>query len=188
MAMTEQQEKWFASVAAGLEKDTGRSVAEWVRIAEACPEAKHRARLQWFKSVHGLGQNRASIVLAHAERRGPACSDADALLDALWIDPASRAIYEAVAARVQALPEVVIGERKGFVGFSRRVQFAAIKPIKGGEALLGLDLEPDAGPRLAPTKREGWSERLKSALALASAAEVNAALDGLLRRAWERAG
>ncbi len=109
MALTEQQEKWFASVAGGLEKDTGRSLAEWVEIAKACPETKHRAKLQWFKAVHGLGQNRASIVMAHAEPTGPKWDDGDAMLDALWTDPASRAIYEAVAAQVKALPGTVIG-------------------------------------------------------------------------------
>jgi hypothetical protein len=61
--LTERQEKWFASVRAGLERDTGKSLAEWVEIARACPESGHRAKLKWFKDTHGLLQNRASLVL-----------------------------------------------------------------------------------------------------------------------------
>ena len=33
--LTERQQKWFASVRAGLERDTGRSLTEWVEIARA---------------------------------------------------------------------------------------------------------------------------------------------------------
>ena len=187
MAMTERQEKWFASAKASLESDTGKTLAEWAEIARACPEAKHRAKLQWFKDIHGLGQNRASIVLSQLEGDGPGWNDDEAALAALWTDPASRAVYDAVAAKALALPGTIIGARKAFTGFSRAFQFAAMRPLKGGGALLGLDVAPEADPRLQPARRESWSERLKSTLTLGSAAEADASLDALLRQAWERA-
>ncbi len=64
--LTARQQKWFASVRASLEKETGRSLAEWVKIAQSCPETGHRARLKWFKDHHGLLHNRASHVLSEA--------------------------------------------------------------------------------------------------------------------------
>ena len=64
--LTEQQKKWFASVRDSLERETGKSLTEWVAIAKTCPETKHRARLAWFKEHHGLLQNRASYVLGEA--------------------------------------------------------------------------------------------------------------------------
>ena len=185
MTVTERQQKWFATVIANLEADTGRSMSAWIEIARTCSETKHKARLQWFKDRHGLGMNRASIILAQMQPGGAEWQNPDALLDQLWTDPAGRAIYDAVLARVQILPEVVVGPRKGFVGFSRKVQFAALKPVKGGQVLLGLDLEPQTDPRLLAAGRQGWSERLKSVLPLASTADVS--LDSLLRQAWERA-
>ena len=185
MTMTERQQKWFATAIANLEADTGRSLQAWIEIAQACPETKHKARLQWFKDQYGLGMNRASIILAEMHPGGTKWANPETLLDQLWTDPAGRAIYDAMLARILVLPEVVVGPRKGFVGFSRKVQFAAIKPVKGGQALLGLDLEPQADPRLLAPGRQGWSERLKSVLPLASAADVS--LDVLLRQAWERA-
>ena len=45
--LTERQRKWFESVRSGLERDTGKSLDEWVKIARTCPETKHRARLKW---------------------------------------------------------------------------------------------------------------------------------------------
>jgi hypothetical protein len=187
MTVTERQQKWFDTIREGLQAETGKTLAQWVEIAKTCPETKHRAKLNWFKTVHGLGQNRASIVLDAAEPKAMGWSEPEALLDVLWSDPASRAIYDAVAAQVKALPEIVIGPRKAFVGLSRKFQFAAVRPLKGGGAVLGLDVAPDADPRLQPVKRESWSERLKATLTLDSPAAVDSQVAALLRQAWERA-
>ena len=144
--LTTQQQKWFASVQAGLERDTGKSLAEWVAIARTCPETKPRARLAWFKENHGLLQNRATYVLGEAFGSTMAWDDPDTLIDALWTDPGQRAIFEAVRAKAAALPDTVVGPRKGFTAFSRKYQYAAAKPLKAGGVVLGLAVAADAGP------------------------------------------
>lgn len=183
--LTERQQKWFASVRASLERDTGKSLAEWVEIARTCPEGGHRARLKWFKEVHGLLQNRASCVLSEAFPPVMGWSEPDALGEALWADPAARAVFEAVKAIAEALPEVVGGQRKAYSAWSRKVQFAAIRPLKSGGAMLGLALPPEADARLEPCRNESWSERLKSRLALAAPADVDAGVAALLKAAWD---
>ncbi len=183
--LTPQQRKWFASVREGLQRDTGKSLADWVAIARTCPETAHRARLKWFKDVHGLLQNRASYVLGEAfPTATPGWSEPDALRETLWNDPGQRALFDAVEAAVQDLPELIVGQRKGYSAWSRRYQFAALRPVKGG-ARLGLAVAPDADPRLAPAKpNEGWSERLKSVLTLTAPAEVDDGVKGLLKASW----
>ncbi len=184
--LTPQQRKWFASVRDGLERETGKSLAEWVAIARTCPEAGHRARLKWFKDTHGLLQNRASYVLGEAfPSADPGWDEPAALREALWTDPAQRALFAAVAAAVQDLPGLIIGQRKGYSAWSRNYQFAAVRPVKGG-ARLGLAISPDADPRLAAAKaNEGWSERLKSVLVLTAPGEVDGGVKALLKAAWE---
>ncbi len=184
--LTERQQKWFASVQASLERDTGKILDEWVAIAKTCPHEKHRARQDWLRENHGLGVNRASHVLSVAFPPEIGWEDPDQLRARLWTDPASTAILEAVEAAVGKLPDLVSGQRKGFSAWSRKVQFAAIRPIKGGTAALGLALTPDASPHLLDPKNEGWSERLKAKLPLASPADVDAGVEALLKAAWER--
>jgi hypothetical protein len=183
--LTEQQKKWFASVRDGLERETGKSLAEWVTIARTCPETKHRARLAWFKATHGLLQNRASYVLSEAFPPETGWSEPEALRAALWPDPAQRAILEAVEAAALKLPTVVVGQRKTYSAWSRAYQFAALRPVKKGGAMLGLALAPDAAPGLEAPKNESWSERLKARLALASPADVTPTVEALLKAAWE---
>jgi hypothetical protein len=182
--LTEQQKKWFASVRDGLQRETGKSLAEWVAIAKTCPETAPRARLKWFKETHGLLQNRASYVLGETFPPAAGWSEPDALKEALWADPAARAIFDAVAALVLALPDVVIGQRKGYSAWSKNYQFAALRPVKTGKARLGLALAPDADPSLEPAKNEGWSERLKAATVLNTPDEVDARIAALLKAAW----
>ena len=186
--MSAWQQKWFATGLANLEKRTGKSLDEWIAIARTCPETKHRARLKWFKDTHGLMQNSASMVLtrAFADEPGKGWSEPDALRAALWTDPASTAILEAVERVVKALPETANGQRKGYTAWSHKVQFAAVRPVRGGVARLGLALDPEASPRLVPARNEGWSERLKASVGLASPAEVDAEIEALVRQAWER--
>ena len=183
--LTERQQKWFASVKAGLERDTGKTLDQWVNIAKTCPETKPRARQAWLKAQHGLGQNRAMQVLNAAfPSDEPGWDEDEALREALWSDPASRAILDALEATLAAtLPEVLRTQRKGFTGWSRAVQFAALKPVRGGTAVLGLAVMPDTSPLLVPTGKDAWSERLKSKVVLANAKDVTAEITQLLQRA-----
>jgi hypothetical protein len=180
--LTDRQRAWFASVRDGLARDTGKDLEAWTEIALTCPQTAHRARLKWFKDVHGLGQNRAAQVLAAAF---PTPEPDDDGADPLWSDAGQAAIYQAAAALALALPGVKAGRRKAFSPFSRNFQFAALSPSKTDGVRLGLALPPDASPRLAPPKRESWSERLKAVVALGSVEAVDGEIEALLRAAWE---
>lgn len=184
--LTERQKKWFASVQASLERDTGKSLAEWVAIARTCPETTPRKRVEWLREHHGLGVNRIAHILSEAFPPEMGWDDADGLRRALWKDPASTAIFEAVEAAVADFPGLVTGQRKGFSAWSRNFQFASVRPLKGGKARLGLCVPPDADPRLVEPKNEGWSERLKAAVTLDSPADVDARLKALLRTAFDK--
>ena len=184
--MTERQEKWFASIVDSMERETGKTLDQWIAIARTCPETKPNARKVWFKENYGIGTNRAGVILGAAFPDKAMWSKPDDLRGTLWADPASLAILEAVEAAVAGFPGLVAAQRKGFTAFSKEFQFASVKPAKGGKAVLGLALAPDADPRLEPPKNEGWSERLKSKLVLDDPKQVDASVKTLLKQAWER--
>jgi len=183
--LTERQKKWFASVEASLERDTGKALADWVIIARTCPETTSGKQATWLREHHGLGVNRAAHVLSVAFPSPISWDDAAGLRAALWKDPASTAILEAVEAAVAGFPGLVNGQRKGFSAWSRNFQFAAVRPLKGGRMRLGLCVTPDADPRLEAPRNEGWSERLKAAVTLDSPADVDEKLTALLRAAYD---
>ena len=185
--LTERQQKWFATVKANFEAKTGKSLAEWVKIAKTCPHDKPRARQAWLKEHYGLGVNHASFVLSEAfPPEGPSWDDADALRAALWSDAGSLKILEAVEKASKGVGEITQGQRKGYTAFSKGVQFAAMRPLKGGKALLGLKLDPKTSKRLTPSvKKESWSERLSSVVELSSPKDVDGELKALFAKAYE---
>ena len=62
----ERTKKWMASLEANLETATGKSLAEWIKIAKKAPQGPYMAKLSWFKANHGLGQRRAGLILERA--------------------------------------------------------------------------------------------------------------------------
>lgn len=184
--LTERQAKWFASVRASLERNTGKSMDAWLAIARSCPETGQRAQLKWLRDNHGLMQNHAMQVL-NTLSGDNAWREPGALLASLWTDPASKAIFEAGDAAARAPDDVIQTVRKSYTAWSRKVQFAAARPVKGGKLMLGLAVPPDASPRLEAPKSESWSERLKARTLLTAPAEVDAEIAALLKAAWERA-
>jgi hypothetical protein len=115
----------------------------------------------------------------------PTWREPDALRETLWSDPAQRALFEAIEAQVLTLPDVIVGQRKGYSAWSRNYQFAAVRPVKGG-VRVGFAVAPGADPRLEPAKpNEGWSERLKAALAVVSPAQVDEDVTALLKASWD---
>tara|TARA_R110002124_G_scaffold128943_2_gene290080 strand:+ start:581 stop:1219 length:639 start_codon:yes stop_codon:yes gene_type:complete len=187
-AMTERQKKWFATVQANLEDRTGRPLAVWVDILKGCPETRPRAQAAWLNATHGIGANHAALILDAARPADSlGWSDAEGLRSALWAEPRSLAALEAVERIAADLEDVIVSQRKGYTAFSRVVQFAAMRPLKGGGALLGLKLDPDGGGRLSsPTRTESWSERLTAVVDLDGPGAVNAELAGWFARAAER--
>jgi hypothetical protein len=187
VGLTPRQQKWFASVQASLERDTGKTLDQWVAIAKTCPHDKPRARSDWLREHHGLGVNRAAHVLSVAFPSEMRWDDAAPLRAALWKDSASEAILRALEVAVARLPEVTLGQRKTYTAWSHKVQMAATRPIKGGHALVGFAVTPDTDARLAPRgKSESWGDRLKAQILLTSPTEVDASIDALLKQAWER--
>ncbi|MCA0359150.1 MAG: DUF4287 domain-containing protein [Proteobacteria bacterium] len=185
--LTEQQQKWFASVRANLERETGKTLEQWVELVRReCPETRPKARNDWLKATYGIGQNRAATIFGVAFPAEMGWDDAAGLRAALWSNPASTAILTALEAAIADLPDVVTGQRKGYTAWSRKSQFAAAKPLKNGGVVLGLALTPDASPGLAEPRNEGWSERLKAKLVLSAANAVDDTVQALLRAAWER--
>ena len=183
--MTDAQKKWFASIIASMKAETGKTLEEWVAVAKTTPETSHGKRVKWFKAAHGLGQNRASGVLHHAFPPEVGWNEPAALRATLWKDPAALAILQAVEARVRGWEGLIAPQRKGYTAWSRDFTFASVKPVKGG-VLLGLAIPPSSSPRLGPAAgKEGWSERLASTILLTDPAQVDTALAGLLRAAFE---
>ncbi len=185
--LTERQQKWFASVQASLERDTGRPLDAWVEIVRRdCPETERRKQEAWLKATYGMSMIRAGQIINAVSPEPDLWEDPAFERAKLWTDPASTAILTAFEALVASLPDVIPTQRKAFSAWSRKVQFAAMKPMRGGKVMLGLAIASDSEARLAPAKKDSWSERLKSTMVLSSPADLEGLMP-LIEAAWQGA-
>lgn len=180
-------QKYFASLEANIERATGKTVPQWVKIAKTCPETKPRARLKWFKDKHGLGQSRAGLILWRAFGNGSMGEeDPNTLMDGLFAKYAElHPLYDKVASFVSKLGAGTMSPRKSYVALYHLKQYGAIKPSKKG-LVVGLAMQKyPKTARLIDVKNLGGGERNKKALVLASAKEFDLEAKALLKAAYD---
>lgn len=186
--LTPRQQAWFASVKASLERDTGKPVGDWIEIVKRdCPESERRKQEAWLRATYGMSMIRAGQIINALSPEADPWEEAQGLRTALWTDAASTAILDAFEATVAQIADVIPTQRKGYSAWSRKVQFAALKPLRGGTAALGLAVSPESDSRLRPYRNESWSERLKSTCLLSTPGDIDDSLVLLVHKAWQNA-
>lgn len=185
----ERGQKWVAGVEANLEKATGKTLSEWVKIAKTCPEEKPMPRLKWFKQAHGLSMARAAVVIEKAFGADAfGRSDPETLIKNLFSSKTfapQRAIYDAVEKYVQKLNGAILSPRNGYVALYRLKQFGAIKPSKDG-LLVGLAMKKyPKSPKFVDVTNLGGGDRTKKAVLLASAKAFDGEAKELIKAAWD---
>lgn len=181
----------MAAMVRNLEKQTGKSLAEWVSVAQQCTLTGFKPRVDWLKQNHGLGHGYAQLVVREADK---AAAPAERPEPDLLEDQFSGAkaalfpIYERLQEVITGLgPEVSVGVRKTMVGFSMGRQFACTHPSTAKRLDLSLAL-----PEYAPTERLKEAKatamgRINRVVGLNSVAEIDDEVIGWIKAAYELA-
>lgn len=178
----------LATMIANLKDKTGKSLEDWQALTRAGGPAKHGQIVAWLKSEHGLGHGYANLV-AHKTLASDAGSHAeDDLMEAMFAGPkaAMRPAYDKAAAFLASLGEVEFAPKKGYVSLRRSKQFALLQPSTKDRLDVGLNLK-GVEPEGRLEKAGSWNAMVTYRVRIASAEEVDAELEGWLRRAWEAA-
>ena len=102
--MPSTPEEQLASMIANLKEKTGRSLADWVKLAATSGKAKHGEIVGFLKEKHGLGHGYANLVAQQTLSAGKPEASGDDLVEAQYAGAKSalRPIYEALATKVKA--------------------------------------------------------------------------------------
>ena len=172
-----------------IEAATGMSMSAFAAAVSERHIEGHARIVAFLKAEHGLSHGNANAVALRVREiaaGGPAT--ADALLDAQYAGgkAALRPVYERLAAVTAGFgPDVEIVVQKTAVAIRRRKQFAVVQAASARRVALGLNLVAAPGdPRVVATPGAMCAFRVD----LADASAVDAAVEGWLREAYERAG
>jgi hypothetical protein len=180
--MTDPQDDVTARVV-GLEKATGRSLADWQAIVRELGTDKHAEIVAGLKTRHGLTHGYANtLALLH---RGWGTTAADDLVERLFTGPkaALRPIYDRLIETVNAFgPDVEIAPKQTMVMLRRKKAFACFTPSSAKRAEVGIALRGDP-----PTERLRASKGMTShAVWIEEPAAIDDEVIGWLRAAYDR--
>jgi hypothetical protein len=182
-----------------IQTRTGQPIAGLLAALAASGAARHSEKRSWLMERFQLGYGDANTV-AHfagkplpdlgdgAPAAAPAAGPAADPLDTIYAGARAglRPLHEAVLAVVRGFGDFETAPKKDYVSLRRRKQFAMVGPATRDRIEIGLngkDLPDD--PRL---KRLPPGGMCQATTRIGSLAEVDAALAGWLRRAYDAAG
>ena len=182
-------DQWQA-VDAGLQKNTGRGLDNWVAVARASGIGKHKALVDHLKAAEGLGHGYANSVALKTFGTDASAIGDEALMAAMFAGPkaALKPIHDRLVAIVQGFGgDVELAPKKGYVSVRRAKQFAIFQPSTKERYDLGLNLkgEPPAGRLEAAGS---FNAMVSHRVRLGGIDDVDGEVEGWLRDAYERAG
>ena len=169
-----------------IETKTGKTLAQFREIVAASGLSKHGELRTMLMEKFGLGHGDANTVV-HLTKEAPAAAGADPL-DAIYTGPkaALRPLHEAVMKKIAAFGPFEIAPKKAYVSLRRKKQFAMIGPATKDLIEIGLNAKSlPVHPRLKALAAGGMCQY---AARLGSAADMDSALIGWIRAAYDSAG
>jgi uncharacterized protein DUF5655/uncharacterized protein DUF4287 len=182
-------EKAMATFDANIERQTGKSVAEWGKILRIEGLARHGQMVAWLKDAHGTSHSHANRIAKRALNPDPSSSDGDAVGHLFpGGKEALRPLYDMLAELVRSLgQDVSLAPKTANVSVRRGKQFALLQPSTRTRLDVGLILKGRA-----PTERLESSGSFNSMFTHRVRVErrdqVDAELKGWLKAAYDDAG
>lgn len=176
-----------ATVIAGLQGKTGRSLEEWVSLILKSGPKGAKDRQAWLKSEYQLGTNYA-IWLASRAGGGSDDDDPGELVEKMFAGKKAglRPIYERLLELGYSLgPDVTATPCSTMVPLRRKYVFAQIKPTTNTRIDLGLALGAlPAKNRVIETGGYAKKDRITHRIAIASLDDIDTEVVNWLRRAY----
>lgn len=170
-----------------LEKQTGKSFEEWIKIVRASKLTKARQITDFLKAEHGLSFGYANTIALKALGSDAGSSTAEDLIEAQYAGAKAqlKPIYDALLAAVQKFgSDVEIAPKKAYVSLRRKKQFACFQPSTATRMDVGINLKgtaPTARLELSGSFNAMVSHRVR----ITKEAEVDKELIGWLRKAYD---
>lgn len=186
--------KALATQIENIQKRSGKTLAQLEKIIRSSGLKKHGEIRDMLKQELGMGHGDANTLVHHVLKSDGGSAAAAArlstgdVLSALYEGPkaALRPIHDRLMAEITKLGAFEVAPKKGYVSLRRKKQFAMIGPATKTQVEVGINakgLKP--GVRLIENPPNSMSP---FKVRLAEPKEVDPALIGWIRQAYEAAG
>jgi predicted transport protein len=187
--MPKSPEEAMQTMIDNLKKNSGKSLEQWVKIAQGSKLAKHGEIVKFLKEEHELGHGYASLVAQKALGTLSADESSDDLLDAQYAGARAglRPIYDTLAAEIARFgKDVDFSAKKAYVSLRRSKQFGLIQPSTATRVDVGINLKGEkTTDRLEASG--SFNSMVTHRVRIENKAEVDKELIGWLKKAYDAA-
>ncbi|MCC6428686.1 MAG: DUF4287 domain-containing protein [Phycisphaerales bacterium] len=187
--MAKSPEEIEAAMVANLKEITGKSLDQWLKIANTSKLAKHGELVSMLKADHGLTHGYANLVAHRHFKSGASDSAPDDLIAAQYAGSKAglKPIYDSLVAAIQTFgSDVELAPKKAYVSIRRAKQFAIIQPSTATRMDVGINLK--GVKETARLEASGsFNAMVSHRVRLAEPADADKQLIGWLRQAYDAA-
>lgn len=185
--MAKSPEEATQTMIENLKKNTGKTLEQWVKIAQSSKLAKHGAIVKFLKDEHELGHGYANLVAMKSLGTLALDESADDLLAAQYAGAKAglRPIYDALAAEIGKFgKDVDFSAKKAYVSLRRSKQFGIIQPSTATRVDVGINLKGEkVTDRLEASG--SFNAMVSHRVRIESKAQVDKELIGWLKKAYD---
>lgn len=188
--MAKSPEEMKAAMIAGLKEKTGKDLKAWLKILKASGKTKHKEMVTLLKTEHGITHGYANMIALQAlGSDSHTQGQTESLVDAQYAGAKSelRPLYDAILAAVKKFgSDVEASPKKAYVSLRRSKQFAIVQPSTSSRIDVGLVLTGET-PTVRLEASGGFNAMMTHRVRVESKADINKALIGWLRQAYDEA-
>jgi hypothetical protein len=185
----------YQSSLAALKQKTGRTLEQWIKLAQKSGPATEKDRRAWLKAEHGLGMNYAGWIAEHSVGKGDDGNpetylrQAEEFIQNMFSGDKESLlpIYNELLSLGRSLgKDVKVCPGKTIVPLYRKHVFAQIKPTTRTRIDLGLALKDTKVPkRLIDTGGLAKKDRITHRIEITSLKDIDREVKKWLKTAYE---
>lgn len=173
---------------ANLEKNTGKSLAQWVAVVRSSGLSKHGEIIKFLKTEYGFTHGFANLI-AHEAKGSAAANLAETtdLVAAQYEGKESlRPLYDQLIGEIKKFgKDVEIAPKKAYVSLRRNKQFAILQPSTKTRLDIGLNLK-DVDPAGKLEAAGSWNSMCTHRVRAAELPDIDAEVVRWLKMAYDQ--
>lgn len=175
---------------ANIEKNTGKTLQQWIDITNKSGFAKHGELVSFLKEKYGFTHGNANVVVHFAKQShaGAATNSDDLITEQYKGKENLKPWYDKIMAEINKFGnDVEVAPKKAYVSLRRKKQFALIQPSTKDRLDVGLNIK---GVAPSGNVEEGakWNAMCTHRIRVEDEKTINKDLINWIKQAYEQAG
>ncbi len=187
---TESIDKATQTQIANIEKNTGKTLQQWIEIVNKSGFAKHGELVNFLKEIHGFTHGNANTVVHFAKQsHAGAAENSDDLITEQYKGKENlKPWYDKIMAEISKFgKDVEAAPKKAYVSLRRKKQFGLIQPSTKDRLDIGLNIK-GVEPSGIVEDGKKWNAMCTHRIRIENEETINKDLFNWIKQAYEQAG